>query len=198
MKHFPYDFEARKEILFYPAKPDIFSGDILEIGPGRGDALLFLASMEPTKKFMAVEIGKKRYFRLIPRLEKKGIQNVLLIRGDARVVLPQFLSEAKFEKIYVLFPDPWPKERHTFRRLLTLEFLTLLAHYLKAGGELVVATDVESYATATMDHLKKISDLKEKKLSDDSPLPIQTFFEQKWRGEGKKIHSMVFVKKNLD
>lgn len=194
MKLFPYEFEAKKEILFYPAKPNIFLGDILEIGPGRGDSLLFLATAEPTKKLVAVEIAKKRYFRLIPRLEKKRIQNVLLIRGDARVVLPQFLNEGTFEKIYVLFPDPWPKDRHTFKRLLTEEFLTLLTHYLKKEGELIIATDVESYAMATLDNLKKVSDLKEKKLSENSPLPIQTFFEQKWRGEGKRIYTMMFTK----
>lgn len=200
-KLFPYEFEAKKELLFYPTKPqrgepDIFLGDILEIGPGRGDSLLFLAQNDPAKKFVAVEIGKKRYFRLIPRLEKKEIKNVFLIRGDARVVLPQFFKEGTFEKIYVLFPDPWPKDRHSFRRLLTLEFLSLLAHHLRKDGELVIATDVESYANATLENLKQIQSLQEKKISDDSPLPLQTFFEQKWRGQGKKIHTLLFVKKS--
>ena len=195
-KLFPYEFEAKKELLFYPTKPDIFSVDVLEIGPGRGDSLLFLAQKDPTKKFVAVEIGKKRYFRLIPRLEKKEIKNVLLIRGDARVVLPQFFKEGTFEKIYVLFPDPWPKDRHAFRRLLTIEFLTLVAHHLREKGELIIATDVESYANTTLENLEQIQSLQEKKISDDSPLPLQTFFEQKWRGQGKKIYTLVFVKKS--
>ncbi|MEW5993813.1 MAG: hypothetical protein AB1744_05385, partial [Candidatus Zixiibacteriota bacterium] len=89
MKQFPWEFEASKEILFYPDKPDKCAGDVLEVGPGRGDLLLSLASTFPEKRFVAVEVGKKRYYKLIPRMEKRDLHNILLIQGDARIVLPR-------------------------------------------------------------------------------------------------------------
>ncbi|MBI4411736.1 MAG: tRNA (guanosine(46)-N7)-methyltransferase TrmB [Deltaproteobacteria bacterium] len=205
IKQFPYDYEQKKEVLFYPPlrqgeRETCLKGDILEIGPGRGDLLLAMATSQPDKKFVAVEIGKKRYFRLIPRIEKKGLKNILLIRGDARVIIPQFFGEATFEKIIVLFPDPWPKDRHAFRRLLQVEFLWLLAHHLKKGGEFVFGTDVEGYALWVVENLSGVQML-ENKLAPRPyvlalPNLIPTFFEQKWRGMGKSIFFLSYRKKD--
>ena len=197
-KQFPYDFELKKEVLFYPLRPAEFHGDILEIGPGRGDLLLTLATATPDKKFVAVEIGKKRYFRLIPRIEKRGIKNILLVRGDARVIIPQYFNEGTFEKIFVLFPDPWPKDRHAFRRLLQVEFLWLLAHHLKEGGEFVFGTDVEWYARWTAENLSRVQILKNnfapRPHTSEIPNLIPTYFEQKWRAMGKTIFFLSYRK----
>ncbi|MBI2340662.1 MAG: tRNA (guanosine(46)-N7)-methyltransferase TrmB [Deltaproteobacteria bacterium] len=197
-KQFPYDFEAKKEVLFYPSKPAEFRGDILEIGPGRGDLLLAMAEAQPDKKFVAVEIGKKRYFRLIPRIEKRGIKNIFLIRGDARVIIPRYFGEETFEKIFVLFPDPWPKDRHAFRRLLTVEFFWLLGHHLKPEGELILATDVEWYAEWMTENLRRVSVLKNRLdpqlFASELPGITPTFFEEKWKNEGRKIYYLLYGK----
>src|SRR3989338_3746501 len=191
-KHFPFEFEATKEIQFYPANPALTSLDILEIGPGRGDLLMTMAQNEPHKRFAAIEIGKKRFYRLIPRLEKKGIANVSLIRGDARVVIPQFFSENMFEKIFVLYPDPWPKDRHAFKRLLNKEMLSLLCHHLKPEGELIFATDVKDYAAWVIENISDIPDFKRLEVTPGSSFPLLksklTFFENKCFSEGKEMN----------
>ncbi len=192
MKSFPWEFESAKEVLFYPEKPSQCGGDILEVGPGRGDLLLSLAASFPDKKFIAVELGKKRYYKLIPRIEKGRLQNVLLIQGDARIVLPRCFTEKTFEKAYVLFPDPWPKKRHAPKRLLKQEFLSMLARFLKPGGDLIVATDVMSYAVWVVENARQV------RLLHNMGTPFvhasvlahyePTFFETKWRSEGRGIH----------
>jgi len=192
MKSFPWEFESAKEVLFYPDKPGECSGDILEVGPGRGDLLLSLAVSFPDKKFAAIELGRKRYYKLIPRIKKKQIENILLIQGDARIVLPRYFAEKTFEKIYVLFPDPWPKKRHAPKRLLNAEFLSLLTRFLKLGGDLFIATDVTFYAVWVLENARQVRLLHNmgtpfvdsSVLADYEP----TFFEMKWRSEERAIH----------
>ncbi len=196
MKNFPWEHEAQKKVLFYPEGAGGEDGDILEIGPGRGDLFLELASSMPNKKLVAIELGTKRYNKLITRIEKRGLVNVRLIRGDARIVLTNHFSKGAFEKIYVLFPDPWPKKRHALKRLLNTEFISLITRFLKNDGDLFMATDVDWYAewaainAEAVPNLENMGDpyVSAENLFSYAP----TFFEQKWRAEGRKIYYMHF------
>jgi tRNA (guanine-N7-)-methyltransferase len=199
MRTFPIEFESKKEILFYPGKPERCDGDILEIGPGRGDFLLSLAPLHPEKRIVAIELGRRRYRRLIPRLERRGISNILLIQGDARIVLPRYYQPGTFGWIYVLFPDPWPKKRHIPHRLLTTEFISLLAGFLRPSGELYITTDVATYAEWVVENARQVGDLTNLGTphfvpTDEVAFYSPTFFEQKWRNEGRPIYYMRFRK----
>jgi tRNA (guanine-N7-)-methyltransferase len=199
MKQYPIEFESKKEIFFYPGKPDKFEGDILEIGPGRGDFILSAAEQNPDKKLVAIELSKKRHFKLIPRVEKRGLTNILLIGGNARVVLPRYFEPGSFEKIYVLFPDPWPKKRHYPHRLMSVEFITLLADCLRNGGELYFATDFRPYADWVVENMRQVSQLESLGSPDFTTIDqiayySPSFFEQKWRGEGRAIYYMRYRK----
>ncbi len=194
MKEFPWDWESNKPIEIWPEGSETGTGDILEVGPGRGDLLLSLARALPKKKFVAVEIGKKRHFKLIPRIEKLGLSNVQLYRGDARIVLPRYFDGPTFEKIYLLFPDPWPKARHGLKRLLHTRFVELLTTVLKPGGDLFMATDVSWYAEWAVENADFVPELSNQ---GDPFVPREalfsyapTFFEQKWRAEGRDIYYM--------
>jgi tRNA (guanine-N7-)-methyltransferase len=192
MKSFPWEFESKKEVLFYPEKPLKLEGDILEVGPGRGDLLLLQATSYPKKKYVAVELGRKRYFKLIPRIERRQLHNILLIQGDARIVLPRYFSNETFEKVYILFPDPWPKKRHAMKRLLSVEFISLLAKLLKSAGDLIVATDVKPYADWVVENAEQVTLLQNlgSPFVDNSVIENYetTFFEAKWREEGRTIY----------
>lgn len=199
MKTFPLDYESKKEILFYPDKPDNFEGDILEIGPGRGDFLLSAAEQNPDQKLVAIELGKRRYFKLIPRIEKKGLTNILLVHGNARIVLPRYFKPQTFAKIYVLFPDPWPKKRHYPNRLMSVEFITLLTECLRTGGDLLFATDFWPYADWVVDNVDEVPQLQSLgkpffTTIEDIAYYSPSFFEKKWRDEGRAIYYMRYQK----
>ncbi len=196
MRTFPFEYEAKKPILIHPEGSKIDGGDILEIGPGRGDLLLDLAEAMPAARLVAIELGKRRYYRLIPRIEKRGLTNIQLIGGDARIVLTKHFEQGAFSKIYVLFPDPWPKDRHIYRRLLSAEFIDLLTRFLAVDGDLFMATDVYWYAewaTTNADSLPPLENMGNPFVTDaDLFSYAPTFFEQKWRADGRSIYYMRF------
>ena len=199
MKRFPYERERAKELFFYPEKPVDFSGYSLEIGPGRGDFLLSAAEQNPDRKFVAIELGKRRYYKMIPRIEKKGLTNILLICGNARVVINELFADAVFDKAYVLFPDPWPKRRHVPNRLLSIDFIRLVSSVIKPGGLFFSATDFYPYAIWTTANLCKVGSLKNTQKSFFTTLDqidhyTPSFFEQKWRKEGRDIYYMRYEK----
>lgn len=171
----------------------------MEIGPGRGDLLLTLAAQNPHLKYVAIEIGKKRYFKLIERIKKRKLENIILLCGDARVALKRYFDPATFKKIFVLFPDPWPKKRHAFRRLLSREWIDVMLHLLKPDSELITATDVPWYAEWVFENLTSFTQLTNtlspaRFLPELADLP-ETYFQKKWRDMGLNLHFMKHVKR---
>ena len=198
-RQFPFEFEARKPILFYPQQVEPITGDVLEIGPGRGDLLLWLAAAHPQKRYVAIEMMMKRYGKLITRAEKRGIANVQLIRGNARIIIPRYFTTPCFERIYVLFPDPWPKPRHAHQRLLSVEFLNQLAQILNPEGDIVLATDWQPYADWVIENVSVVPALRNtgnpySLEANLNPSGQQTFFEALWRSKGREIYFVRIMK----
>lgn len=196
-RSFPFQHELTKKINFYPQEPHHFEANYLEIGPGRGDLFFYLCEKNLGKKIICVEYEKKRVHKIKNNIQKREITNGLLIDGDARIVIPSYFKENTFERIYVLFPDPWPKDRHSYKRLLNIKFLHLISHLLKPGGLFIHATDVESYSKWVRSNLSEINSLKNT-LDDEYVDSIDeiptTFFESKWRDMGKKIFYIKYQK----
>lgn len=198
MKEFPLDYHEKRGVQMFPAQRDRVSGDFLEIGPGRGDLLLELATRYPDKRLVAIELGGKRYFKLVRRLQRREISNVQLIWGPAQLAVPKYCEPEAFERIYVLFPDPWPKDRHAHHRLLQAEFIRQLVSRLKPGASFFFATDFKEYADWVVANLAEVASLRilgnpfstREQIADYFP----TFFEQKWREAGKEIYYLQGVK----
>ncbi|MBI3871817.1 MAG: hypothetical protein HY304_01925 [candidate division Zixibacteria bacterium] len=194
-KQFPSEFRSRREVLFFPAPPDRFSAHTLEIGPGRGDYLFAQATLHPDRVFAAIEIGKKRYFKLIHRVQCRGLGNVILINGDARLVVPRLIPESSLQQVVILFPDPWPKRRHTFHRLLTSEFLEQLARCLVPGGGLLVRSDVMDYVDEIAGNIAATATLEIESRSSRRPDEIvsggATLYEQVQSAAGCTIHTLL-------
>lgn len=192
MREFPTEYHQRRGIQMYPETIDCIRGDFLEIGPGRGDLLLDLAERYPHKDITAIELAGKRYFKLIRRLERRAITNVRLVWAPAQIVVPTHCAAESFERIYVLFPDPWPKKRHIPHRLLSVPFLAMLAGLLAPTGSFFFATDYRDYALWVAENVKEIPAMSplgdpftsQADIADYFP----TFFEQKWREEGREIY----------
>lgn len=196
---FPTEHVLEKKISYYPEKPSSYDFDILEIGPGNGDFLLHLAGAHPGKKILAIEMDALRCGRIVAKLKKAGAKNVTLIEGDARVPLARDMDGAALEKIFVLFPDPWPRNRHRYKRLLSKEFLALLCGKLKPGGEFTLATDVRDYADWVLSGFAAVPFMENVHGAGDtrlSPLPdlIPTGFERRWKELGRTCHYVRYAR----
>ena len=118
----------------------------LEIGCGTGDFIVQRARQYPHINYIAIDIYNKGCLKTCKRVERHELDNVRVIRIEARYLLSLFNSDEKLCAIYINCPDPWPKKRHRRRRLVNRLFLSQLAHYLEPEGNLYFSTDVEDYA----------------------------------------------------
>lgn len=183
-------------IITYPATDVVGCGTILEIGPGRGDFLFHLAVENPERVICGIEIKGKRFDKLIARTEKRGLKNVRLVMADAGEALPELFSDGSILSIYINFPDPWPKRRHTKHRLLSHDFLTECSRVLTTSGTLNITTDSEDYAKVTYANLQKVEMLgaDSLKFMINPPDTFPTFFCEKWKREGRTIHHITAVR----
>ena len=127
---------------------------ILEIGFGGGEHLVAQANAHPDHRFIGVEPFLNGVASCLRHIEESGAQNIRLHQGDARDVIAR-LPDASLDRVYILFPDPWPKARHHKRRLIQPEFLGDLARVVKSGAEVRFATDWANYAAWTLEHFSR-------------------------------------------
>ena len=121
----------------------------LEVGFGGGEHLAEQAAANPDALLIGCEPYVNGVARLLSLIQDVGdvgdVDNVRVVIDDARLLL-KALPSASLEKIFVLFPDPWPKARHHKRRIVNPETVADMARLLQPGGELRLATDIMSYA----------------------------------------------------
>lgn len=165
---------------------------ILEIGPGRGDFLFRLAEENPDKTVAAIEYKRKRFDKLVRRIESKGLANIRLHFGDARMVVPQEFEEGSVEKIFILFSDPWPKRRHARHRLFKEEFIGKLLRILRPDGEIFIAHDHPDYVTEIKQLFRGFAPAV---VYSDEGIDFKTFYADKWLREGRTICSFSYRKR---
>ena len=163
----------------------------LEIGPGRGDFLFHLAVENPLATVVGVEYKHKRFDKLMRRLEKRALTNVRLFLGDARAVLPQEFGDGEFDRIFVLFSDPWPKRRHARHRLFQDDFVKELHRVLKGDGQIFIAHDDPRYLAQIEEVFQGFRD---SFTFLEEGIDFQTFYADKWLKEGRKLRSFSYIK----
>lgn len=124
----------------------------LEIGFGGGEHMAGQAARDPDVLIIGVEPFLNGVASALRHVEEQALTNVRVHQGDAREVAGR-LPDASLDRIFILFPDPWPKSRHHKRRIVQSEFLVELARLLKPGGRLRFATDWAAYADWTLERV---------------------------------------------
>jgi tRNA (guanine-N7-)-methyltransferase len=117
----------------------------VEIGFGSGEHLVHMAKQFPHIGFIGCEPYLNGVAASLQLMEQEKVTNIRIWRGDARLLLAQ-LPAASISKIFILFPDPWPKRKHHKKRLISGKFPALLSYVLKPGGTVLLATDHVDYA----------------------------------------------------
>ena len=121
----------------------------LEIGFGSGEHLIAQALAHPDVGFIGCEPFLNGLVAALAAIVREGVANVRLRRGDAQTVI-EAAPDAFFSRVFILYPDPWPKRRHHKRRFVSEATVEGLARVLKPGGELRFATDSDDYSGWTL------------------------------------------------
>ena len=131
----------------------LFKADVteiwLEIGFGGGEHLIWQASRNPHVGFIGCEPFIDGNIKVLDAIKTQGLTNILLYNDDARHVM-RWLPTASVSRVFMLFPDPWPKKRHKKRRLVNVTTLNLIAKVMRGGAELRIGTDIDDYAKAML------------------------------------------------
>jgi tRNA (guanine-N7-)-methyltransferase len=158
----------------------------VELGFGKGRYLLRRAEEEPRARFLGVEMVS-RYYRLARRrMLRRGLGNLVLLRGEALYLLATALPRGIALAVHVYFPDPWPKSRHLKRRLFEAGSVDLILGLLAPGGRLFFATDFTEYGGRVAELLAGHPDLElaERRRWPEGP---RTNYEMKYEREGRPI-----------
>jgi len=118
----------------------------LEIGCGIGDFIVQLAAQHPERNHLAIDIYNKGCLKTCRKVESLGLDNVRVMRIEARYLLTRHLERESLAAIYINCPDPWPKKRHRGRRLVNADFLGMARYYLHPEGDFFFSTDFADYA----------------------------------------------------
>ena len=116
----------------------------LEIGFGGGEHMAAQAARAPDVLILGAEPFLNGVASAVRHIDEQGLTNVRLQDGDVRELIAR-LPDACLARVFILFPDPWPKARHHKRRLVQPDTVAELARLLQPGGRLRFASDVAHY-----------------------------------------------------
>ena len=122
----------------------------LEIGFGGGEHMAAQAARSPDVLILGAEPFLNGVASAVRYIDEQALTNVRLHDGDVRELITR-LPDACLDRVFILFPDPWPKTRQQKRRLVQPALVSELARVLRPGGGLRFASDVASYVDSALE-----------------------------------------------
>ncbi len=168
----------------------------LDLGCGKGAFTTALAEKYPERLIYAVDVMLGRLRTLGKRNIRQGVNNMKLLRSEAWYLIGNALPDSSIDRLHLLCPDPWPKEKHKGNRLISNEFLGRLYVKLRKNGIFHFSTDDVNYYSQA---IRTISNSK-LFVRDDETISdifdIKTDFENKWNEQGLKVNHCGWIKIN--
>lgn len=124
----------------------------LEVGFGAGEHLYWQSQNHPSIGLIGAEPFVNGVAKLLSKIDEAPVPNVRLHMGDARQIIDA-LPDASLCRVFILFPDPWPKTRHHKRRFIQTEMLDTLARVMKPCAELRFGSDDAPLVEYTLERL---------------------------------------------
>lgn len=166
--------------------------DIIELGAGTGLFSLELAKLYPEKTVVAVDVKADRLQKGAYEALEAGVKNISFVRARADQ-LAELCTIHTVEKLWITFPDPFPKRRSAGRRMTHPHFLSLYTNVLAQNGQLYLKHDDQDFFCWSLEQLvanrwtihELTFNLHESTLSQE--YKIKTTYEDRWLNELKTI-----------
>ncbi len=181
---------SRQEIF-----PDTARPLEIDLGCGEGGFLLAMAKAHPERDFLGVERVIGRVSSVARRIRNAGLTNVRLLRLESSYTVGWLLPSNSVSRLHLLCPDPWPKQKHTRRRLvLGDEFSTGLLRVLTTQGEFLLKTDDADYFDAAVERFQSLPGFTRIDWPENAfPYPM-TDFERRWLRAGRTLQRARWIK----
>lgn len=181
-------------------REEVFHNDrpiILELGCGKGEYTVGLATARPDANYIGVDIKGARMWTGATDAQRRGLKNVAFLRTDIEL-LPSFFAPGEVDEIWITFPDPQMKKVR--KRLTSTRFLDLYRQVLKDGGIINLKTDspfLYTYTSIMADENRLPVEVRTDNLyasaAADDILKIRTYYEQQWLDRGLTIKYIRFA-----
>jgi tRNA (guanine-N7-)-methyltransferase len=164
----------------------------VEIGFGNGEYLERLSSENPQINFVGFEQYCERIHRTLRKLSRRGLDNVRVLRLDARAGFERYFSPKTITRVHCLYPPPWPKKSDAKHRLFTTDFLKLVNSRLVDGGVLKIVTDHRPYIEWVQENIQDTGFVVDFK---NIQANYGTKFEKKWvEGGQSEFYELLLTK----
>ena len=164
----------------------------VEIGFGNGEYLERISREKPQVNFVGFEQYCERIHRTLRKLSRTGLDNVRVLRLDARAGFERYFSPKTITLVHCLYPPPWPKKSDVKHRLFTGDFLKLINSRLTDGGVLKIVTDHHPYMDWIRENIQDTGFSAEFK---NIPANYGTKFEKKWvEGGRSEFYELLLTK----
>ena len=189
------------EINFSDTKKKLFKSCQnvnLEIGFGKGENLIFQSQIKKKDIFLAIDPFISGGLNLKKKIEIFKISNIFF----SNVTFSQFfeiVGDVNFKKIFILFPDPWPKKKHKKRRLINEEFVKNLDKITLKNSEILIASDDEDYSNQILKSFSKQNFFKlllktsDKQTFQDYKIYPTKYF-RKAKRENRRVNLFIYQK----
>jgi tRNA (guanine-N7-)-methyltransferase len=154
----------------------------LEIGFGGGEHLAHQAASFPDVNFIGAEPFRNGVAKLLALIEGKTLRNIRVHDDDVRYLLEK-LPPQSLAKIFVLYPDPWPKKRHHDRRIVNADTLKQFHLLLKPGGLFLFASDIDDYNDWALREVREHGGFE---LVSNSGQPFENWFQTRYEAKAKR------------
>lgn len=171
----------------------------LELACGKGEYTFGLAKRHPDRNFIGVDIKGARIHKGAKEALQEGLDNAAYLRTRIEL-LPEFFAKNEVEQIWIVFSDPFPKDRHAKHRLTSPKFIELYKKICSQNATIHLKTDSEllfNYTLGVLDGKNMSYNVVERDIYKKGTIhpeltEIQTFYEKMHIADGRMINYLQF------
>ncbi|MDD3886038.1 MAG: methyltransferase domain-containing protein [Victivallaceae bacterium] len=166
----------------------------LDLGCGTGAFAFELAGRYPSIRVLASDVMLGRLRKVVRKSRRLPAGNLTAVRCESRFLLGIMLPDRSIDRIHLLCPDPWPKDRHRAHRLVASDFASPLHRVLKDDGILHFSSDDAPYFDAVRELIENSLLFAPAREAIADVADIKTDFERRWLAEGKEVRHIAWRK----
>jgi tRNA (guanine-N7-)-methyltransferase len=172
-------------------------GLIVEYCAGNGSWIAYRAERDRAHQYVAVECKRYRVAKIWSKRQNHALDHLRVVLGEAAEFTKNQLSDGSVGKVFIHFPDPWPKRRHAKHRLMQPGFVRELARVLQPEGSVYFVTDSGEYVAETEAVFRangefEVGDVKPFEPAEDYG---SSYFEGLWRSQGRPIYELLVTRR---